>query len=135
MNNIVFEIGTEELPALELHSATKQVEELVCKQEGKLFDYKDIKIYSTPRRIIVCINGVPEKIEAKREERKGPKFEIAKQDGKYTKAAIGFAKGAGIEVDDLIEKDGCIYAVRDLPEQKIIDMLPDLFVGLIKNIS
>lgn len=135
MNNIVFEIGTEELPALELHAATKQVEDLVCKQPGKLFEYKDIKIYSTPRRIIVCINGVPEKIEAKREERKGPKLEIAKQDGKYTKAAIGFAKGAGIEVDDLIEKDGCIYAVRDLPEQKIIDMLPDLFVGLIKNIS
>lgn len=135
MNNIIFEIGTEELPAIELHAATKQVEDLVCNQPGKYFDYEEIKIYSTPRRIIVNIKGVPEKIEAKREERKGPKLEIAKQDGQYTKAAIGFAKGAGISVEELVEKDGCIYAMRDVPEQKIIDMLPELFVGLIKNIS
>lgn len=134
MNSIVFEIGTEELPALELINAIKQVEDMVCKQPGKLFDYDEIKIYSTPRRIIVTISGVPEKIEAKREEKKGPKLEIALSDGKYTKAAEGFAKGAGIDVEDLVQKDGCVYAMRDIPEKQIIDVLPELFLRLITDI-
>ena len=76
-SNVVFEIGTEELPALELHNTLKQVEDLVCNQKGKHFEYDDIKIYSTPRRIIVCINGVPEKVEAKTEVFQGPKLAIS----------------------------------------------------------
>lgn len=134
-SNIVFEIGTEELPALELHNAIKQVEDLVCNQQGKHFEYEDIKIYATPRRIILCINGVPEKIEAKTEEFKGPKLEIAFKDGKPTPAAIGFAKGKGLDVSELKQKDGCVFAVKNTPEQNISDMLPDLFYNLIKNIG
>ena len=134
-SNIVFEIGTEELPALELHKATKQVEDLVCNQPGKYFDYDDIQIYSTPRRIILCIKGVPEKIEAKTEEFKGPKLEIAYKDGKPTPAAIGFAKGKGIDVSELKEKDGCVFAVKNTPEQNVSELLPDLLSGLIKDIN
>lgn len=134
-NTIIFEIGTEELPAIELHTVTLQVEDIVYNQPGKLFDFEKASVYTTPRRIIVEITGVPEIIEAKREERRGPKLEIAKENGQYTKAAIGFAKGSGIDVDDLIEKDGCIFAIKDIPEQKIIDMLPGLFTDLIKSIN
>ena len=134
-SNIVFEIGTEELPALELHNAVKQVENLVCNQPGKHFDYEDINIYATPRRIILCINGVPEKIEAKTEEFKGPKLEIAYKDGKPTAAAIGFAKGKGIDVSELKQKDGCVFAVKNTPEQNVSDMLPGLLTQLIKDLN
>lgn len=134
-SNIVFEIGTEELPALEIHNALKQVEDLVCNQSGKYFDYDDIQIYSTPRRIILCINGVPEKIEAKTEEFKGPKLEIAYKEGKPTPAAIGFARGKGIDVRELNEKDGCVFAVKESPEQNVADLLPELLLGLIKDIN
>lgn len=134
-SNIVFEIGTEELPALELHNAVKQVEDIVCNQPGKHFDYDEVKIYSTPRRIILCITGVPEKIEAKTEEFKGPKLEIAFKDGKPTPAAIGFAKGKGLEVGDLKQKDGCVFATKTTPEQNVSDMLPGLLLGLIKDIN
>lgn len=134
-SNIVFEIGTEELPALELHNAVKQVEDIVCNQPGKLFDYDEVKIYSTPRRIILCITGVPEKIEAKTQEFKGPKLEIAFKDGKPTPAAIGFAKGKGLEVEGLKQKDGCVFATKTTPEQNVLDMLPGLLLGLIKDIN
>lgn len=134
-SNIVFEIGTEELPALELHNAVKQVENIVCNQQSRHFDYEDINIYATPRRIILCINGVPEKIEAKSEEFKGPKLEIAFKDGKPTAAAIGFAKGKGINVSELKQKDGCVFAIKNTPEQNVSDMLPDLLIRLIKDLS
>lgn len=132
---IAFEIGTEELPALELHNATKQVEDLVCNQPGKIFDYEDIQIFSTPRRIILQISGVPQTIEAKTEEYKGPKEEIAFIDGKPSKAAIGFAKGKGLSADDLVVKDGYVFATKSFPEQKVIDLLPDLLLSIIKNIK
>lgn len=134
-NNIIFEIGTEELPAIELHSATKQVEDMVCGQPGKLFDYDEVKVYSTPRRIIVSITDVPDKIEAKTEKYKGPKLDIAIKDGQYTKAAIGFAKGKGISVNELIQEEGYVYAQKNIPEQKIIEMLPELFLGIINDIK
>ena len=66
-DTIVFEIGTEELPALELHKATLQVENIVCNQPGKLFNFKEVKVYSTPRRFIVNIIGASKVIEAKKE--------------------------------------------------------------------
>ncbi len=135
MSNIVFEIGTEELPAAELYSATKQVEDIVSNQPGKLFDYKEVKVCTTPRRIIVFIEGVPEKIEAKKEEFKGPKTEIAFQDGKPSQAAIGFAKGKGVDVSDLVEKDGYVFAVKNTPAKNVKDLLPELFLGLINDIK
>lgn len=134
-SNIVFEIGTEELPALELHNALKQVEDIVCNQKGKHFDYDDIKIYSTPRRIIVCINGAPEKIEAKTEVFQGPKLDIAFKDGKPTKAAIGFAKGKSVDVKDLKKRDGYVFVETKTPETKVIDLLPGLIEELIKGIG
>lgn len=133
--DIVFEIGTEELPAIELHKATKQVVDLVCNQEGRYFDYEEINIYTTPRRIIVSVSGVPEKIPAKVEEFSGPKIEIAYVDGKPSKACIGFAKSKGVEVEDLIEKDGHIFAVKNTPEKNVKDLLPDLFLSLINDIK
>lgn len=134
-NTIAFEIGTEEIPAIELHNATTQIYNLVCNQPCKLFDYDEIKIYSTPRRLIVTITGVPEKIEAKVVEHKGPKLAIAKKDGEYTKAALGFARSKGIDASDLIEKDDYVYAIQSIPEKYIIDMLPGLFIDLIKSIK
>lgn len=134
-DTIVFEIGTEELPALELHKATKQIEDIVCGQAGKLFNFDNVNVYSTPRRFIVCITGASRVIEAKTEEFKGPKIEIAFQDDKPTKAAIGFAKGKGVEVDELIIKDGCVFAIKKTEETKVADLLPNLFLDLIKSIS
>ncbi|MDO5328841.1 MAG: glycine--tRNA ligase subunit beta [Coriobacteriia bacterium] len=135
LKTITFEIGLEELPAHEVHNAVVQVKKIVCNQPGKIFDYEDIKIYATPRRIILNITGVPESIPAKTEEFKGPKAEIAFSDGKPTKAAIGFARGKGLEVDDLTERDGYVYAVKSQPEQKIIDILPELLTSLIDGLN
>lgn len=136
---VAFEIGTEELPAVELHSATQQVEKLVNGQKDKLFDQDCALVYSTPRRIIVVIEGVPEKIEASVEEYKGPKTSIAFCDGEPTKAAIGFARGKGMKAEDLeireIDGEEYVFAVKEIPEKNIADMLPELFTDLIKSIK
>ncbi|MBR2789316.1 MAG: glycine--tRNA ligase subunit beta, partial [Eggerthellaceae bacterium] len=102
---IAFEIGTEELPAFALHEATKQVLDITTGQPGKLFDFDEVRVYSTPRRIILIITGVPEETPAFDEEFRGPAVRIAYDAaGNPTKAAAGFAPGKGVAVEDLIRK-------------------------------
>ena len=137
---IAFEIGTEELPAFALHEATKQVRTLTTGQSGRLFDFDEVKVYSTPRRIILVITGVPEETPAFDEEFRGPAVRIAYDAADNpTKAAAGFARGKGVAVESLIRKmDGAeeyVFAVKHTPAAKVADMLPGLLSGLITAIS
>ena len=137
---LAFEIGTEELPAFDLHAATKQMTGMVESMFGSLVSYDDAKVYSTPRRIIVIVSGVPESTEAYTEEFRGPEARIAfDADGNPTKAATGFACGKGVDVAslELREENGkqYVYAVRSVEARKIADMLPDVLMNLITGIS
>lgn len=132
---IAFEIGTEELPALELYNVVNQIEDIFCDKQKVVFDYKEKQIFFGPRRIVVKITGVPEKIEASIEEHKGPKLDIAYKDNQPTNACIGFAKGKGLSVEDLEQRDSYVYAVKRIPELNVKDVLPELFSSLIKSIK
>ena len=75
---LAFEIGTEELPAFDLHNATIQLEKLA----HEAFDvagisYESIAVHSTPRRLILIATQVPEQTEAFEEVFKGPSAKIA----------------------------------------------------------
>ena len=75
---LAFEIGSEEIPAFDLKSAISQLQKMVpaaFKEAGIPFD--DVKIYDSPRRLIVMASGVAEEIPAQHEEYKGPKVSIA----------------------------------------------------------
>lgn len=103
---ILFEIGVEELPARFIYAAEKQ---LHTKTEDWLNDmrisYEHIETFSTPRRLAVRIEDVASTQTTIQEEVKGPALSIAKQDGEWTKAAIGFTKGQGKTVEDIYTKD------------------------------
>ncbi len=69
------------------------------------------------------------------ERHKGPSASIAYDaDGNATKAAIGFARGKGLDVADLVVEDGYIYAetkTAGVPAKDIVsEMLPQLITGL-----
>ena len=69
------------------------------------------------------------------ERHKGPSASIAYDaEGNATKAAIGFARGKGLDVADLVVEDGYIYAetkTAGVPAKDIVtDMLPQLITGL-----
>ena len=102
MSTYLLEIGTEELPAKFADSVVDQFKSLIEFEFDKnLIEYEDIFCSSTPRRIILLISGLIDLGKDNIELRKGPKAELAFNDGKPTKAAIGFAKSLGINVKDL----------------------------------
>lgn len=106
-NNVLFEIGVEELPARFVDDAEMQLKDktIAWLNEARI-SYNSITSYSTPRRISIVIRDIAEVQSTIEEEARGPAVSIAKDEqGQWTKAAIGFAKGQGKTVEDLVEKE------------------------------
>lgn len=140
-NRYLLEIGTEELPGGFLTGAPA---ELADKAKSALDDagiaYSDMKVYATPRRLALVIDGLPDRQPDRNETLKGPPTRIALDDaGKPTKAAEGFAKKNNATAADLEkeELDGEEYVVlkRDIKGQPVKHLLPDLLPDLVLNLS
>ena len=102
MSKYLLEIGTEELPANFSHSVLNQFKSLIeFEFDKKLIKYKRVFCTSTPRRIVLFLDGLVDYAEDKSIIRKGPKGISAFVNGDPTNAAIGFANSLGINVDDL----------------------------------
>ena len=138
---LAFEIGTEELPAFDLHDATGKLGGLAAVAlDGAKIPHGDISVYSTPRRLIVIVADVPEATEATVEEFRGPAAKIAfDENGEPTKAAIGFARGKGVDPASLERRDEngveYVYAVKETPSVDVAALLPELLGNLITTIS
>ena len=138
---LTFEIGTEELPAFDLHAATGKLGKLAADAlDGAKIPHGDISVYTTPRRLIVIVADVPEATEAAVEEFRGPSAKIAfDENGEPTKAAIGFARGKGVDPATLERRDEngteYVYAVKETPSVDVAALLPDLLGSLITSIQ
>ena len=134
--DLLFEIGAEEIPAGFMPNILGQLKQLA---ETKLNDahlpFESIATYGTPRRLALILKGLADTSAEISERHKGPSASIAyDSDGNATKAAIGFARGKGLDVTDLVVEDGYIYAetkTAGVPAKDIVtDMLPQLITGL-----
>jgi len=134
------EIGTEELPAGDLTSAIEQLEKQTPKllAEARL-EHGGVRVTGTPRRLVVYIEGLAPKQQDREEMVKGPPAKVAYDaEGKPTKAALGFARGQGVSVDDLEvrDMDGGQYVVATKVEEGkpapevLAGMLPQLISSL-----
>ena len=103
MNTYLLEIGLEEMPAQMILPAVEQLKSLVQKTcENHQLNFNELRTFSTPRRLAVQIQGLPEKQEDRSIELKGPPAAIAKdKDNHWTKAALGFAAKNGVEPAEL----------------------------------
>ena len=134
--DLLFEIGAEEIPAGFMPNILGQLKQLA---ETKLHDahlpFESIETYGTPRRLALIVKGLDDASAEISERHKGPSASIAYDaDGNATKAAIGFARGKGLDVADLVVEDGYIYAetkTAGVPAKDIVsEMLPQLITGL-----
>ena len=134
--DLLFEIGAEEIPAGFMPNILGQLKQLA---ETKLNDahlpFESIATYGTPRRLALIVKGLADTSAEISERHKGPSASIAYDaDGNPTKAAIGFARGKGLDVADLVVEDGYIYAetkTAGVPAKDIVsEMLPQLITGL-----
>lgn len=139
--DLLIEIGSEELPSKLLKAVVPQFESsLVDALDAEHLSHGEAEVFSTPRRIALYVHDVAQKTPAVHTKRRGPKVEAAfDAEGNPTQAALGFARGAGVEVDALecAEEDGATYvfATIDKPEVEATSLLPELIENTLAGLK
>ena len=131
-DTFLVEIGAEELPPKMLKP---MAETLALRLEQQLhkenFNFGDVKIFATPRRIAVLIEKVDATQPDKVIERKGPALNVAvDQNDSPTPAGLGFARSCGVDFEALdIQKEGdnawLVYRCEQKGKQ-FIDLVPSM---------
>ncbi len=138
--DVLLEIGVEELPAADVTAAQEQLTTAAV----TLFDdlrltYESVHVYATPRRLVLHAEKVAPKQPNQETVEKGPPANRAfDDDGNPTKAAQGFARGKGVDVEALRveEIDGGEYVVATVFTEGrytvdvLEEALPDLIDGI-----
>ena len=134
--NLIFEIGTEEMPAASMQRFRKDyLKTAAAIFENNNLEYEEMNVYSTPRRLVLAVNDLAENQKDQRETVRGPAVNIAfDDDGNPTKAGEGFARGQGVEVNDLVEKDGYLYAEKVEKGQKTANILAEILKKIVAQV-
>ncbi len=134
--DLLLEIGTEEVPA---HAMPGILAELKANAEKAFqelrLDFKSIRTLGTPRRSALFVEGLAERQPDVSSENRGPSVQIAfDADGNPTKAAQGFARGQKVTAQELVVKDGYVYAMVHEAGKPAVELLqkvlPELICGL-----
>lgn len=137
--DLLFEIGTEELPAKVVPRALSALEGFLRKNlEAKRLSFGSIKTLGTPRRLTLIVEGLEEKQPDSRVELKGPQKKAAyDSDGKPTGALLGFARSQGLDLKDikLVSTDKGEYAsaVKEIKGEETARILPSVLLETISQ--
>lgn len=141
LHTLAFEIGTEEIPAFDLHRSTAQLARLVPDAlDAVRIPHGEVAVHTTPRRLVAIVEDVAESTEALEETFRGPSAKIAfDAEGNPTKAAVGFARGKGVDVGALEVRDEkgveYVFATRRVEARDAAELLPEVLEGVIAGIA
>ena len=137
MADLLFEIGSEEIPAGFIPPALEQLTADLAKALGEArLSHGEVKAVGTPRRLCVWARGVAAKQPDARSQALGPGVQAAfDAEGKPTAAALGFARSQGVEVSDLVRvqtpKGERLAAEKLEKGQRAEKVLPALLESLV----
>lgn len=136
MSKYLLEVGTEELPYKFIPSAIEQLNKgfTTFLNDNKV-KFSDVKVYATPRRIAVIVNGLENKTEDEEKIVKGPIAKVAFDEaGNLTKAGEGFARKNNLSKEDLYIEDNYVHAKIVIKGKPIAELLqenvPSIFMKL-----
>jgi glycyl-tRNA synthetase beta chain len=141
MPRFVLEIGTEELPPRFFPVVLPQLkadgEEMLRRAR---LAFREVKVYGTPRRLALIAEDLADRQAAHTREERGPSVKVAfDAEGKPTKAALGFARRAGVAPESLerrqTDQGEYVFAVVQEPELPAREALAALLPGLITGLS
>ncbi len=140
MSDLLLEIGLEEVPAKFMPPALAELKQMAETQlKEQRIQYDEVATYGTPRRIVLLVKNLADKQEDLEEEAKGPAVKAAYDaEGNPTKAALGFARGQGVDVQDLYQKEVnggmYVFATKKAAGVATAETLPTLLPQLVCGI-
>lgn len=136
MSTYLLEVGTEELPYRFIPQAIEQLNNGFTNflNDSKV-KYSDIKVYATPRRLAVIIDGLESHTADEEKIVKGPIKNVAfDENGNLTKAGEGFARKNNLTKEDLYIEDNYVHAKIVIKGKSITELLqenvPSIFMKL-----
>jgi len=133
MSTILFELGCEELPPKSLKPLRDALQTSVTQQLTDAdISFDSIKAFAAPRRLAIQIEGISDKQPDRTEQKRGPAIKAAfDAEGNPTRAAMGFAKGLGIEASELTtintDKGDYVGFEQTITGQATTELLPAIF--------
>ena len=140
MSTILFELGCEELPPKSLKPLRDALQASVTAQLSDAdITFDSIKAYAAPRRLAIQIQGIGDKQPDRTEQKRGPAIKAAfDAEGNPTRAAMGFAKGLGIEASELTtiktDKGDYVGFEQTIHGQATTELLPTIFQTALDNL-
>lgn len=138
---LLFEIGTEELPSSCLNEGIQSLKNILTDKFLKnRLEFEKIETFGTPRRLTAVVHGLKDMQDSLEKIVMGPPERISfDESGKPNQAAVGFAKGIGIDAADLekISTDKGVYIGKKIFEKgrKTSGILPGILAESIFLIS
>lgn len=138
---LLLEIGTEEIPADLLPKALTDMDSQIRKALAEArIAHGDIRTLATPRRLVLIVKEVAEKQDDQVIEKLGPAKRVSyDESGNPTKAALGFAKGQGIDISGIetvsTEKGEYICARKKILGEETKGILPGLLSKFILSLQ
>ena len=130
MTDFLLELRSEEIPARMQAGARAELEKLFRAQMAAAgIDVGDLTIWSTPRRLALIANDLPQATAAVSEEIKGPRSSAPPQ------ALEGFLRKIGLTQDQLEDRDGVYFAVIDKPGRATAEVLAEAIPAIVRGFS
>ena len=140
MTTILFELGCEELPPKSLKILRDALQNSVTEQLNEAdISFDAIKAFAAPRRLALQIHGISDKQPDRSEQKRGPAIRAAfDADGNPTRAAMGFAKGLGVDASELVtiktDKGDYVGYEQTVHGQAVAELLPQIFQTALDNL-
>lgn len=140
MSTILFELGCEELPPKSLKSLRDALQTSVTDQLNEAdINFESIKAFAAPRRLALQIQGISAKQPDRTEQKRGPAIKAAfDAEGNPSRAAIGFAKGLGIDPSELVtistDKGDYVGYEQTIHGQAVTELLPQILQTALDNL-
>ena len=139
-DTVLFELGTEELPAGEYVVMAEALCAGICDGlQSHCLSHGEAKVLATPRRLTVIVSDVATNAAETEQEVLGPPIAAAKtKEGEWSPAAIGFAKKQGVAVEALdtipTDKGDRLGLVKRVTGAVCAEVLPEIVSHAVAHI-
>jgi glycyl-tRNA synthetase beta chain len=127
MTDFLLELLSEEIPARMQEKASADLARLFTEELAKSgLRPSALESFVTPRRLALIARGLPAQTAAVSEEIKGPRASAPPQ------ALEGFLRKTGLAREQLVERDGILFAVLDKPGRATADVLAEAIPAIVR---
>ncbi|MDP3400611.1 MAG: glycine--tRNA ligase subunit beta, partial [Brevundimonas sp.] len=128
MPQLLVELFSEEIPARMQGGAARDLERMATERlKAAGLTFEALTTFAGPRRLTLVVEGLPVATPDREEEIKGPKTSAPEQ------ALEGFLRKTGLTRDQLVERDGVLFAVVSEKGRATADLIPEMVERIVRD--